>query len=737
MNSHTTAPSSTTEAHSDAREEALNETSNGALDEAQDKAPEAASGSQHIPPKSKVGADEEADEDGDDDFDDLALENAADEEDCRDEIEEDFEQTFGNMQEAPAFSLKNKLLASGGNFPVSNESNYLDDTWYLPRTGSGAPNNVHFTREVEGSNSLKRAIIFHTIREHAPLGNIRSYTTARHQGFIYRLLEDYIFRDFHLTAKPEHIRLISMDLIRAALESARKAPRKSDLFGLYQMLRLWILISDNRLIPDDLRIGVSLSEFDSPALRKDIYQRYFRGRVSSWIPYSEEDLEALTEYSLFWIEKAVPELLKLRDYLAGLESLKDGALVRAYPMPEFERRTSIEIDGKQVMVYKLRESLKHNKPLYSYTWLTGYSRALDSVRNAIFVMVALITGARKSELSPIKFSDLRLDENDEYWLKIHRYKTAHNPTFGEEDELPIPKFIGDAIRDFEKLRDIAKFKRSGWLFQSNLSSKDVKTSTSGVIQGVIVSLRNAVDVERIHCHRFRKTIAEILINRDERNIDIIRALFGHKSYAITLQYISRNPLMVRTVALAIEKNYTREFHEIVAGIRYGAYSGDAATRIYDQISKRPDEFSGKQLKVSLMSYISHLLAAGEQIFVRRTAVGTFCLSGEQYHADNIPPCLMNRKSLNDNYQPDPSNCQPDCKKIVVLESAKKSLSDNIVFYTTLLNRGGGQLSPVAERELTRRINATQRHLENLEATGNMDRDPDNRANQRLIEVSHV
>lgn len=741
MTSHTTAPSSTTdactEAHTDAPEEALNEASDDDLVEAQDEAPQAVSGSQHTPPKSKAGTNEEDDEGGDGDFDDLALESAAEDEDCKDEIDEDFEQTFGNIRETPAFSLKNKLLASGGNFPVSNYSRYLDDIWHFPRSGSGAPNNVHFTREVQGSNSLKRAIIFHTVREYAPLGNIRSYATARHQGFIYRILEDYIFRDFHLTAKPEHIRLISMDLIRAAIEKARKAPKKSDLFGLYQMLRLWILISDNKLIPEDLRIGVSLTEFDNPELRKDIYQRYFRGNVSSWIPYSEEDLESLTEYSLFWIEKAVPELLKLRDYLVGLESLKDGALVRAYPVPDFEKRTSIEIDGKQVMVYKLRKSLKHNKPLFTYTWLTEYSRALDSVRNAIFIMVALITGARKSELSPIKFSDLRLDDNGEYWLKIHRFKTAHNPTFGEEDELPIPKFVGDAIRDFEKLRDIAKFKRSGWLFQSNLSSKDVKTSTSGVIQGVIVSLRNAVDVERIHCHRFRKTIAEILINRDERNIDIIRALFGHKSYAMTLQYISRNPLMVRTVALAIEKNYTREFHEIVAGIRYGAYSGDAATRIYDQISKRPDEFSGKQLKVSLMSYISHLLAAGEQIFVRRTAVGTFCLSGEQYHADNVPPCLMNRKALNDNYQPDASNCQPDCKKIVVLESAKTSLSDNIVFYTTLLNRGGGQLSSVAEHELTRRINATQRHLENLEATGSMDKAPDNRPKQRLIEVSHV
>ncbi|MBF8766176.1 tyrosine-type recombinase/integrase [Pseudomonas putida] len=678
------------------------------------------------------------DTDSDTDLDELAAEEAADEEDCSDELKEDFEQTFGTTSATPSFSLKNKLSVSGGNFPISAESNYLDDTWHLPRAGTGAANNVHFNRELEGSNTLKRAIIFHTIREYAPLGNIRSYTSARHHGHLYRVMEDYVFRDFHLTAKPEHIRLISMDLIRAAFDKARKHHSKSDLFQLYQTLRIWVLISDHKLIPEELCIGVDLTEFDSPELRKDIYQRYFRGNVSSWIPFSEEDLESLTEYSLFWIEKAAPELLKLRNYLKDeVVQHKDGAIERTSPLVKFEELTNITIDGKQVMTCKLRKAIKHNKPLFCYTWLTEYAYALDNLRNAIFIMVALITGARKSELAPIKFSDLRFDENDEYWLTIHRHKTAHNPTVGEADELPIPKFIGDAIRQFENLRDIGRFKKSGWLFQSNVSASDVKTSTSGIVQIVIVSIRNAVPVDRIHCHRFRKTIAEILINRDERNIDIIRALFGHKSYAMTLQYISRNPLMVRTVALAIEQNYTREFHEIVAGIRYGGHSGEAAIRISQQISKRPEEFSGKQLKISLMSYISHLLAAGEQLFVRRTAVGTFCLSGEHYNADNVPPCLMNRKALNDNFQPDPSNCQPDCKKIVVLESAKQSLSDNVDFYTTLLNRGSGKLSPKAERELVRRITASQHHLANLEATGSLDSMQAKNANQNRIEVRHV
>ncbi|WP_439854817.1 tyrosine-type recombinase/integrase [Pseudomonas yamanorum] len=657
------------------------------------------------------------------DIDDISEELVAEFEDAQDELLSEFEEESGDTYRAPALSLKNKLIATSGNFPVSELSCYLDDIWNLPRSGCGSVNNILFNRELEGSNELKRAIVYHTIKEFAPLGNIKSYSTARAQGFNYQILEDYIFKQNYLTAQPEHIKLISLPLIREALKKARHNPVKSHHLFLYQNLRLWIILSDHNLLPKELSIGVTFTEFYTPELQEEVRNRYFRGSISTWIPYSEEELETLVEYSLFWIEDGAPEIHTLRNYLidTGFSELADGIATRVQPLVEFKKLTNVKIKNKIVIENKILRRYKNGTRLYSHSWMTQYGLALDNIRNAIFILIAFITGARKSELATLKFSDLNLDENDEYWLTIRRFKTAKSSVTGEIDELPIPKFIGDAIRSFEILRDIGPFKKRGWLFQSNMSTKTLNKPTPAIVQMLIDSLRRTLPIERIHCHRFRKTIAEILINRDERNVDIIRALFGHKSYSMTLQYIARNPLMVRTVALALEHNYTRDFHEIVAGIRFGGYSGEAAKRISAQINKRRGEFTGQQLKVSLMSYISHLLAAGEQIFIRRIAIGTFCLSGENYSAKNLPPCLTGRKTVSADYQPDPSNCQVDCRKIIILESSKQALMDNITFYSKLLDTARGKLSPTAERELNRRIAATEIHLNNITITGGIDK----------------
>jgi len=185
------------------------------------------------------------------------------------------------------------------------------------------------------------------------------------------------------------------------------------------------------------------------------------------------------------------------------------------------------------------------------------------------------------------------------------------------------------------------------------------------------------------------------------------------------------------VAIAIEQSYTREFQEIVAGIRLGTHSGDAAKRIYSQIFKRPDEFAGKQLKTSLLGYIANLLAAGEPIFVRRTAVGTFCMSGEHFTLETLPPCLQGRE-LNlsgDMIMPDPNNCQLECQKIIVLQAAQQSLKDNETFYMNVLDKAQGKLSAKAEYELQRRIASIRVHLNNLETSDH--------SSSQLIEVQHV
>lgn len=284
------------------------------------------------------------------------------------------------------------------------------------------------------------------------------------------------------------------------------------------------------------------------------------------------------------------------------------------------------------------------------------------------------------------------------------------------------------IRKFEQLRSIPPFVKEGMLFQPVRSTKSVNRATVALITTLIDQLKLVLPIERLHCHRFRKTIAEILINRDERNVDIIRTLFGHKSYAMTLRYIARNPLMVRSVAIAIEQNYSREFHDIVASLRLG-YSGGSAERIYRQILKRPDEFAGTQIKVTIVSYISHLLKAGEPLFIRRTAVGTYCLSGERFTPLNLPPCLAGREVEGDLIMPDPHNCKLECKKIVMVSSAKQALSDNIRFYEAVLDKARGKLAPKVETELMRRISASEAHLNNLITTGHS-------ANQQ-IRVRHV
>jgi integrase len=660
----------------------------------------------------------------------LSDEIEAELDDSREELEKEFNEEFGDTYQTPVLSLRSRLAAGGGDFNMIGGNTYQSPAWTFPRT-AGSPNNVHFNSDSEDSNALKRALVFHSVRDYCPIGRIRSYSTVKMAGFEHQKLEQFILLDNYLTASPEDIKLISMPLIRAALDKARKDSAKSNFLKLCKMLRLWILLSDNKLIPEELCLKVTLSEFYTPELRSEIIDRMFTGSLSSWIPYSEEDLEILTEYSLLWIEKAGPKLAQLRNYLveSGISKHADGMTNRFQRLAEFEALTDIEINGTRVMKTHIREYIKDGKPAFSYSWIKQYGLALDQVRNAVFILLALTTGARRSELSALKFSDLIQAANGEYWLRILRTKTSANPTIGDEDQLPIPRFVGDAIRQLETLREIGPFKKGGWIFQSNEPRNSIKRATPGIMDAVIASMRKILPIDRLHCHRFRKTIAEILINRDERNIDIIRALFGHRSYSMTLRYISRNPLMVRTVALAIEKNYTRDFHEIVAGIKYGGHSGEAARRIRAQMDERPEAFTGKQLKVSLMSYISHMLASGEKIFIRRTAVGTFCLSGENYSSENVPPCLAGRPVANDNYMPDASNCQPDCKKVVVIESAKQALIDNITFYSTLLDASRGKLSPVAERELNRRIAATRIHLDNIIATG--------RAENNLIEAAHV
>jgi integrase len=604
-----------------------------------------------------------------------------------------------------------------GSFAVSAESVFSDPIWTLGRATNSYPININFDRQVEGANDLKRVMMFYLTPDFNAFGRIKSYSTTKSYSVCFNAFEKYVFTDNSIPATNEGIALINVPLLNNALDRARESESVSHYHSVYFFIRFWINLSTQNLIPDEYKLAVSLSKIDNIERRKDV-KAHFTGTLQSWIPFSETDIEKLLDYALFWTEEAIVALSATRDYLVSKNLVKKGKnTIRKYHQcAETESKLNIEIRGIPILISSNTIGISKGSPYHAYAWVDSYAAALDKIRNGIFILIALMTGMRIRELCALTFDDIYADHDGKYWVNIRRFKTSNDPNYhGELDTLPLPGFIGVKVSEYKHLKNIFTFQKEGYIFQSNKSRKKLNFPTPAIIHTICTELMDATEVERIHCHRFRKTIAEILIHRDEKNIHIIRLLFGHKSYAMTLRYISRNPYLVASVAEALEHNFAQEFHEIVTSISKGSYSGPAADRIAEQLQKRPDAFSGKHLKLSIFHYIAHLLGNGQPIFIQRVSVGTYCLSDEDYSEKSLPPCLLNRREFipGEPILPDTSNCQPECVHAIVLGKAKTFIESNIKFYSNLLENQASNLTHAVKSMLAKKIAANEAHLHNL------------------------
>lgn len=612
------------------------------------------------------------------------------------------------------------LEHSQGEFPVSRESLYLETTWRFQVNRCSSSCSISFNHATEGANDLKRALTFYLLPENSHIFSITSYKSTVKYSNSFSLLEKYVFIDNHITADQQSLPMISAKTINEALDRARDYDSAPNYMSLFYIIRLWLSLSAHELIPANMRIDVPLDKIVVPERRADLYEK-LHATLQVWVPFSEEDLSHMMEYTLFWIEKAAPELAKVESTIDKVNrDNKQGKITRSKPDPELESNFEVKVEDKIVMQATRHAASSPSRANYwRYTWKGDWALALDHVRNAVFILIALITGARASELAPLSITDISNDRPDgsgEYWIRIVRWKTADDPNYnGEVEYLPLPRFVAESAIAYDKLRNIGRKNKRHWLFQSNKigSANEMQAVTPQLLTGLIRQLKEALPIERIHTHRFRKTIAEILINQDERNLDLIRALFGHKTFKMTMKYIARNPAMVRSVALSLEQSYTHELQEIIDAIRVGAYSGQAATRIGEQITAKPDDFRGQKIQISLLEYVTNLLMGGHPLFIKRTAIGTYCVTAEHFNLDNLPPCIRGRYFGDEQPRPDPTNCHYDCRKIVVLGKAKTALEENIKFYQRILDNPKSMLPEATRYEIQRKIKAYQYHLANL------------------------
>ncbi|WP_349733426.1 tyrosine-type recombinase/integrase [Pseudomonas jessenii] len=624
-----------------------------------------------------------------------------------------------------------KLESSEGWFPISEVSCYRDSFWRLNIPLHAAKIRITFDSKVFGGCDLKRALCYFMLPENSLMGGVKSNRTAVGYSHDFVLIEKYLLAENNLDASSRNLGMISSRLVNQALDNIREQDSAANYFGFYRIMKLWILLSDQHLIPEQFRIVVPLDKVDVLERRREIRES-LNATLSSWVAFSEEDLGHLMEYALFWLEKVPPELGKIE---AAINDLKANSSRRKKTISKrdqaFEDSFRVVVHGRTVMKLNCcpTQTKSKSRPIrWQYTWKANWAEALDHMRCALFILVALVTGARASELAPLSITDIRNDKPDgsgDYWLRIVRWKTADDPTYnGEMEYLPLPRFVAECALTYHKLGNVGRSSERHWLFQSNRSDTTKTRTTPQMLQGIIVQLSEALPVERIHIHRFRKTVAEILINQDERNLDLIRALFGHKTFKMTMQYITRNPAMVRCVASSIEHSYTEELHDVITQIKYGAYSGEFAQRISEQIKAKPADFEIGKLRLSLLDFVSNLLIGGEPLFIRRTAVGTYCVTAEQFDLNNLPPCIQGRDFEDERPRPDPTNCHYECRKIVVLEKARASLEGNIKFYQRILSNTGKNLPDRTRRDIEKKVSSYRHHLINLDATSLGNHNPE-------------
>lgn len=157
-----------------------------------------------------------------------------------------------------------------------------------------------------------------------------------------------------------------------------------------------------------------------------------------------------------------------------------------------------------------------------------YVRGLDSSKNSIvyktFILLALDSGMRKSELLKIKISNIDFHKELIY---LEETKT------GKHRYAPFSSFSKKEIKDLIALDPQRTYLMINVIKGRPLSKDDIKLFYR--------RLKEKLHLDRIHTHRFRKTFASILADNGMPP-QYVQVLLDHKDLKTTMKYIQFNEI---------------------------------------------------------------------------------------------------------------------------------------------------------------------------------------------------
>lgn len=211
---------------------------------------------------------------------------------------------------------------------------------------------------------------------------------------------------------------------------------------------------------------------------------------------------------------------------------------------------------------------------YGYCYVKDLSSDIGNLRTACYIIVALFTGIRDSEISSLEINCMSHDLIDGFsWVNGYIYKTADTKN---KVRWMAPPIVGKAVEVMEKLtltlrgkvqekidklivdinspltngvlleglqselRQLEKDKNSIWLVQSSKLQNSISTNKTihqqliDFVEGHDIPFHNGAKW-KLHPHQFRKTFVKFMV-KNSMNLKYLQEHFKHISLDMTAWY---------------------------------------------------------------------------------------------------------------------------------------------------------------------------------------------------------
>ncbi len=180
---------------------------------------------------------------------------------------------------------------------------------------------------------------------------------------------------------------------------------------------------------------------------------------------------------------------------------------------------------RSIKAIKITKVVK--KPFTNIEILKIRKSCNNNYRNVAIVESLLSTGCRISELASLKISDIHDDE-----AVIYGKGGKERLVYFSDEALY-------AINNYLNIRNDS----SDYLFVSSFQSKATRLTTNS-FRRILKDIGTRANVENVHPHRFRRTVATNLLNSG-MPVQEVATILGHAKIETTMIYCNVNQSMVK------------------------------------------------------------------------------------------------------------------------------------------------------------------------------------------------